>query len=193
MVQQGVDAIGETQAQRLDGALEDTRDAVNALESLNERLRERMREGGQQGQGQEQVQEGQESQEVQGSGGGRLNREDQRQFAREFRERMQELSELRRQLAQEGVDVGQLENVIGQMGGMDRRGTLGEARGLAILEAEVIQGLKEFEFNLRRQLQVDNDQRLYLGGSDAVPEGYRELVEEYYRELARRRGSDSGR
>jgi hypothetical protein len=103
------------------------------------------------------------------------------------------LSELRRELAQEGIDVDELENIINQIGGMDRRGTIGEALGVALLETEVIQGLKEFEFNLRRQLQLDNDQRLYLSGSDAVPEGYRELVEEYYRELARRRGGDSGR
>jgi hypothetical protein len=52
--------------------------------------------------------------------------------------------------------------------------------------------LKEFEFNLRRQLELDDDQRLFLSGSDAVPEGYRELVEQYYRELSRRRGNDSG-
>ncbi len=78
------------------------------------------------------------------------------------------------------------------MGGMDRRGTIGEALGVALLEAEVIQGLKGFEFNLRRLLQPDADQRLYLSGSDDVPDGYRELVEDYYRELARRRGADSG-
>jgi hypothetical protein len=130
----------------------------------------------------------------QGEGGGdRLNNEDQRQFTREFRERTQELSELRRQLEQEGIDVGGLDDAIAQMGGMDRRGVIGEAVGVALLEAEVIQGLKEFEFNLRRHLQVDTDQRLYLSGSDAVPDGYRQLVEEYYRELARRRGGDSGR
>ena len=94
---------------------------------------------------------------------------------------------------QEGIDVGELDNVINQMGGMDRRGVIGEAVGVALLEAEVIQGLKEFEFNLRRNLQLDTDPRLYLSGSDAVPAGYRQLVEEYYRELARRRSGDSGR
>jgi hypothetical protein len=202
LVQHGVDAIGETQGQRLEQALDDTRDAVTALESLSERLQERLEQSGQQGpQGQEgqqgqERQRGQEGQQGQGQqgqgGGGRLNREDERQFTREFREQMQELSELRRELAQEGIDVGELDQVINQMGGMDNRGTIGEALGVALLEAEVIQGLKEFEFNLRRQLQLDDDQRLFLSGSDAVPEGYRELVEEYYRELARRRGGDSG-
>jgi hypothetical protein len=137
-------------------------------------------------------QQGQQSQEGQGGGGGGLNREDRRQFTRELREQIQELSELRRELVQEGVDVGELDNVINQMGGMDRRGTIGEALGVALLEDEVIQGLKGFEFNLRRLLQPDADQRLYLSGSDDVPDGYRELVEDYYRELARRRGADSG-
>jgi len=183
LVRQGVGAIGETQGQRLEGALENTRDAVTGLESMAERLRQRMQE----------AQQGQETQEGQGGGGGRLSGEDQRQFTREFRERLQELSELRRQLAQEGVDAGELEDVINQMGGMDRRGVIGRALGVTLLESEVIQGLKEFEFNLRRRLQLEGDQRLYLSGSDAVPEGYRELVEEYYRELARRQGGDSGR
>ncbi len=185
----------ETQEQRLGEALDDTRDAVTALESMAERLRQRM---GQEPEGTEASamgqagQQGQQSQEGQGGGGGGLNREDRRQFTRELREQIQELSELRRELVQEGVDVGELDNVINQMGGMDRRGTIGEALGVALLEDEVIQGLKGFEFNLRRLLQPDADQRLYLSGSDDVPDGYRELVEDYYRELARRRGADSG-
>ena len=186
LVQEGVGAIGESPEQSLGEALDDTRDAVTALESMADRIRQRLEQQGQQGE------QGRPAQEGQGAGGGGLNNEDRRQFTREFRERMQELSELSRELAQQGVDVEQLGNVINQMGGMDRRGTIGEALGVALLEAEVIQGLKEFEFNLRRQLQLDSDQRLYLSGSDAVPEGYRELVEEYYRELARRSGSDSG-
>jgi hypothetical protein len=195
LVQEGVEAIGETQEQRLGEALDDTRDAVTALESMAERLRQRM---GQEPEGTEASamgqagQQGQQSQEGQEGGGGGLNREDRRQFTRELREQIQELSELRRELVEEGVDVGELDNVINQMGGMDRRGTIGEALGVALLEDEVIQGLKGFEFNLRRLLQPDADQRLYLSGSDDVPDGYRELVEDYYRELARRRGADSG-
>jgi hypothetical protein len=42
LVQEGVEAIGETQEQRLGEALDDTRDAVTALESMAERLRQRM-------------------------------------------------------------------------------------------------------------------------------------------------------
>ncbi len=41
----------------------------------------------------------------------------------------------------------------------------------------MIQGVKEFEFKLRRQLQLNEDRRPFLSGSDAEPEGYRELVE----------------
>jgi hypothetical protein len=32
-----------------------------------------------------------------------------------------------------------------------------------------------------------DDQKLLLSGSDEVPEGFRKMVEEYYRALARRR------
>jgi hypothetical protein len=53
------------------------------------------------------------------------------------------------------------------------------------LQEAVIEGLKEFEYSLRRQLRSDEEGRLYLSGSEDVPRGFRELVEEYYRELSR--------
>ena len=52
------------------------------------------------------------------------------------------------------------------------------------LQEQVIRGLKEFEYALRRQIDQDDDRELLLTGSDEVPEGYRELVEKYYKSLA---------
>ena len=124
-----------------------------------------------------------------GGGGGqaRLLPGDIRQFQRELRQRQNDLSELRDELRQEGVDVGELEEAIAGLRDFQRE--LGEPLGLDRLELEVIQGLKDFEFNLRKELLGGAAaERLYLAGSDDVPEGYRELVEQYYRELSRRGG-----
>jgi hypothetical protein len=45
--------------------------------------------------------------------------------------------------------------------------------------------LKRMEFGLRREVEGTTGRNPTLTGSDAVPDGYRGLVEEYYRALAR--------
>jgi hypothetical protein len=45
--------------------------------------------------------------------------------------------------------------------------------------------LKRIEFGLRRDVEGETTRGATLTGSDDVPEGYRTLVEEYYRSLAR--------
>ena len=37
---------------------------------------------------------------------------------------------------------------------------------------------------LRQAVGVDEERKLFLSGSGAVPQGFRELVEQYYRELS---------
>ena len=71
------------------------------------------------------------------------------------------------------------------MGRLDNQ-TAGAPRGLAELAAQLAQQLREFEFSVRRDLAGSGAPR-FLGGSDEVPPGYRNLVEEYYRSLAERR------
>jgi hypothetical protein len=45
--------------------------------------------------------------------------------------------------------------------------------------------MKKFEFTLRRKTEGGNES-LGLSGSDQVPEGFRQAIEEYYRSLAKR-------
>jgi len=52
--------------------------------------------------------------------------------------------------------------------------------------------LKRLEFGLRRDVEGEGERRATLTGSDEVPEGYRTLVEEYYRALARNGGNGNG-
>ena len=57
--------------------------------------------------------------------------------------------------------------------------------GLETLQAAAIDQLKKFEFSLRRKAETGNDS-LSLSGSDQVPEGFRQAIEEYYRSLAKK-------
>ena len=61
---------------------------------------------------------------------------------------------------------------------------LGAPKGLEQLKASVDQ-LKRFEFDLRKKVGGDS-QQLFLSGSDEVPPGFRQAIEEYYRSLAKK-------
>jgi hypothetical protein len=54
------------------------------------------------------------------------------------------------------------------------------------LQTLVTEGLKRFEYDLRRKVGDDADRAL-VTGSDEVPPEFRKLVEEYYRSLSRGR------
>ncbi len=119
-----------------------------------------------------------------GLGGSASGPPGRRQMAREFNERLSDAEQLRESLAQEGVQVTDLDEVIAAMRDFNEEFT-GSTRGLDELRDDVIDGLKLFEFWLRRVTDASGGERPQLAGSDRVPEGYRDLVEEYFRSLAR--------
>ena len=57
------------------------------------------------------------------------------------------------------------------------------------LQAQILEGLKQLEFGLRRELEGDHRDRVFVSGSDEVPTGFRKLVDEYYRALSRKAGN----
>jgi len=61
-----------------------------------------------------------------------------------------------------------------------------DANELQRLQSFVAEGVKRFEYNLRRQAGADAD-RAVVAGSEDVPPEFRSLVEEYYRSLSRPR------
>jgi hypothetical protein len=150
----------------MERALDRTRELTRALESLGERGREMAGDTGA------------------GEGGGAGG---ERQLRRELRERLGDLRELREQLRRGGAETQGLDEVLQRMGRLDSRGTLGTPRGLDELQQAVVQGLKEYEFALRRQLLGGDAPPAALGAGETVPPEYRTLVEEYYRRLSERR------
>lgn len=121
------------------------------------------------------------------SGPGRLSPEQVRQFSREFRERRLDAEALKRELRQEGRDTRDLDAVIAKMRELENQRVYGDQEEIAQLQAAVIQGLKAYEFALRRQMEGMGNPRLNLSGSAEVPPDFRKLVEEYYKSLANQR------
>ncbi len=197
-IAEGMEAINESgDGDRRAEALDRTRDLVRGIESLGRRLEERGQEG-QGGEGQEgQGGEGQEGQEGQGAGngapsGGRasvrageMSPDEIRQFRREVRERASEVRDLQRVLDEQEIDSQQLAEVVQALRSLDSERVYKDTAELARLQTQVLEGLKQLEFGLRRELEGDAVDRAFLSGSEDVPTGFRKLVEEYYRALSR--------
>jgi len=116
-----------------------------------------------------------------------LSPEEARQLQREYRERAGQAEVLRQNLGAAGVDASELAEVIRSLRALDdQRLYGGNLEELARLQERALEAMKRFEYALRRELAGEGAGREpSLAGSDEVPEGFREWVEEYYRALAR--------
>ena len=219
---EAADAVGKSQGNAMARALDQTRDLMRGLESLDHRMRQESPENnqgeqGQQGQQGEQGQQGQQGEQGQqgqqggqqagadgrpnigdtfgGPLGGRYgygdrqprtrewDQQDIRQWQREFRERGVEAQELRRLLDQEDFAVADLDEIIQRMRELDNLRNYQDPEEIARLQTFILEELKRFEYRLRREITEENDE-LFLAGTDDVPAGFRELIEEYYRALS---------
>ena len=194
-------ALGETQAQdQAESAIERARDLARGVESLAEEAA-RAAADPQTGAGQDEAGSGQVPRTGQqpggaeqggappGStptGGAARGREDgERQLRSALRERIAEAEALRQELRRQGVDPDRLEDVLSAMRDIERSGALDAPGTLARLQRDVVDGAKEVEFALRRALLAEQEDAPRLRGSADVAEGFRRLVEEYYRALGR--------
>jgi hypothetical protein len=118
---------------------------------------------------------------------GEISGGDARQFAREFRMRREAADSLRRELAGQNLDVGELDRAIADLRRLESARPFGDPKNLADLQAAVIEGLKTWEFKLWRVLGQAGDNRPAMGATAQAPPEYRALVEEYYRSLARKK------
>jgi len=121
-----------------------------------------------------------------GAPNGRLSADDIRQFSREFRDQRQSAEQLKRELQQMGVDPSDLNRMIDQMRQLENGKTYDDPASLEKLQQSLIEGLKAFEFALRRQVDGNDRTRPVLGASGDVPAGFRKMVDEYYRSLSKK-------
>ena len=99
---------------------------------------------------------------------------------------MADAEALSRELRQQGQDVAPLNQAIESMRNMTSTLTgLDDKKAEALLRTQVIEGLKAYEFNLRRANGDDAGTRVLLERTGDVPPAYKAMVEEYYRSLSR--------
>lgn len=124
---------------------------------------------------------------AQGGGvSGAYTAEDARQFGRELRGQREAAEELRRDLQRQGQNVEDLTQLIEDLRRIEGSRAFNDPDELARLRSNVVQGFKEFEFALRRQVVGAEADRPALGGNENVPPGYRDMVNEYFKSLSRK-------
>lgn len=108
------------------------------------------------------------------------------QVRRELQQRIADAEALARQLRQQGQDVAPLQRAIDNLRNMTSTFTsLEDKRAEEMLRSQVVEGLKAYEYALRRANGDDASTRVLLERSGDVPPAFKALVEEYYRSLSR--------
>ena len=117
--------------------------------------------------------------------GARLTAEDARQLRNQAQQYLNEARALRGSLRDvEGIDPRELDETIRELQQLVDDRVYQNVAELVRLQSSVAEGLKRFEFALRRE--VDGAQNaVVLSGSDEVPEASRKDVEDYFRSIAR--------
>ena len=83
----------------------------------------------------------------------------------------------------QGVDPKLLDEVLRNLKALDDDRVYQDAATLERLQSSVAEGMKRFEFSLRRQAETKGSE-VFLSGADDVPEQYRKLVDQYYKSLS---------
>ena len=103
-----------------------------------------------------------------------------------MRNQRESAEELRRELQRQGQSTSDLSQLIDQMKKLEAQRAFNDPEELTRLRSAVVEGFKEFEFGLRRQLAGADADRPVLGGNQDVPQGYRDMVNEYFKSLSKR-------
>ena len=114
----------------------------------------------------------------------RLTPEDIRQLQAQMRQWSGEAQQLRGMLRGANIDPKELDELLRTFRQLEDERVYKDVNELQRLQSYVTEGIKRFEFNLRRQLDA-TDNSVVLTGSDEVPEEFRKLVEQYYRSLSK--------
>ena len=85
-----------------------------------------------------------------------------------------------------GVDPRELDQILRDLRQFDNDQAYVDGRSLAALQASALEKLKTLEFGLKKKAD-GKDLPLTLSGSEEVPVGFRDAIEEYYRSVARKR------
>lgn len=119
------------------------------------------------------------------SGFGPHRNEDERQLSRELQQRAADAQELRRLLDRNSTQVQNLDKVIESLrkaGNSQNAGDPGQIESLR----KAIDHMRRVEFDLARDLeQLNRKDKYFFAEDNEAPAGYRKLVEEYYKAIAK--------
>ena len=87
-------------------------------------------------------------------------------------------------LREQNVDPKEFDEIMKRLRELDSERVYQDAEELARLQTFVSEGLKRFEYALRRKVGDETDRAL-VNGSEEVPAEFKALVEEYYRSLSK--------
>ena len=188
--QEIVEALSAFRSSRPDEALgealDDARDLARGAESLGRRLEQRGRTSGA-----ESDAGGEQPGRAQGESAA-FSPEEIRQFAREFAQRLSQARDLQEALSEAGESSPELEEAIDALQALQDPDSYGDLPQVAALQQQLEENVKRLEFLLRRDVEGEPEGRAALTGTEDVPEGFRRLVEEYFRNLARSGGGVGG-
>jgi hypothetical protein len=118
----------------------------------------------------------------------RLTPEQVRQFDKEYQLRYQEGQELARQLRDRPDLSAQIQDILKRMKGMPTASMLTDEAELARLKTSVIEGFRQLELQLSRELNaMTRKDNIRLSKDEDIPKEYRKQVEDYYRALAEKK------
>lgn len=113
---------------------------------------------------------------------------DARQLRGEVQVRLRDARDLRETLRQQGVEVPQgLDDGIAYLERLQGDRLTGDPRDLANLQAQALESLKRAEFDLWLRIGGGEGGRPAVGDPSRVPPRFRQMVEEYYKAIARDR------
>jgi hypothetical protein len=116
--------------------------------------------------------------------GGWFSADDIRQFRGEARRWTQEGQALRNLMREQNLDPRELDEIMRRLRELDSERVYQDVEELARLQTFVAEGLKRFEYALRRKVGEEADRAL-VSGNEEVPAEFKALVEEYYRSLSK--------
>jgi hypothetical protein len=102
----------------------------------------------------------------------------------ELDQRIREAQELRGELERNGLPVDDLNRTLDAFRQL-RNANFGNLQQVANLQQGLMDAVRQMEFAVRRQVEGEKADKVFLSGSDAVPQAYRSMVEEYYRQLSK--------
>ena len=108
-----------------------------------------------------------------------------RQFEKEYELRLKEAQEIGKNLRDQQDLAAQVKNMLERMKQMGSMKFLYDAQELERLKSTVIEGFRQLELDVSKNLQhLISKENLHLAKDEEVPELYRKQVEDYYRALS---------